>query len=433
MGTDQNEVEYYCRGARIEDIPEIVEVTQSAFGVQRTGDFAKSMKNRLETYEDDRLIIEKTSKGEKIIGSVPIFRYPLHFGPGITMQSGGLFMVAVRKEYQRRGLGQKAIADCNEYLKKQGCEINLLFTGSPDFYRHQGYEQGGGKPLFVLDKLDLKNYLKQDQIPDSSILTRPMKESDLPEIAQIYEHFNEKFPLTRIRSLEYWQHNFKLNPPRFSNNITVFSIDGKIQAYVWGHASDQAYEVTEYGIDSANSQFSEELLTKVIFQFFLNQLDKSELTKVNLHLFQIFPLVKMAITAGARDCTAYWSALMFAILNLPKFLMKWSKFHQKYQLQLILENKLKDLPEIHFAIQIEDQILGYQKIGNKIQMELNPSVKPQRIIPISRKNFSILTMGNFTAEELVESEYWNCDLDLIPYLNHIFPHLEGMVYPLDGF
>ena len=319
MGSENQETQYYCRGARSEDVPELVEVTQSAFGTQRTGDFARSLEKRLETLEDNRIIVEKTSMGEKIIGSVPIFRYPLHFGPGITMQSGGLFMVAVRKEYQRRGFGQKVIADCNEYLKKQGCEINLLFTGSPDFYRHQGYEQGGGKPLFVLEKSNLVQLLNKDinqeESENAKIITRNLEEKDLPIIASIYEKFNQKYPLTRIRTLEYWRHNFKINPNRFSEHIRVFMIEELVVAYLWGHPSEEGFEVVEYAIQSNGTQDSYDLISKAVFRFLLAQIAMKSYGKINFHLFKSFPLVKMAIEEGARDSTGYWSALMVAILN----------------------------------------------------------------------------------------------------------------------
>lgn len=418
---------YECRGAKEAEIEEIVRVTQSAFGVPRTGDFASALRYRLETFEDDRVVFHITPDGPKMVGSCPIFRYPLHFGP-VTMMSGGIFMFGVRKEYQRKGVGQVLLEDCNTYLAKLGFELNMLFTGSPDFYRHKGYEMAGLKPKYVLTPEQISAIPVEKMDP---IEIRNLTKADLPEICELYETYNQNRPLSRIRTLEYWTHTNTRNSAGFERDIHCVRRNGKLIAYYWGHSHEKTTEIIETAFDPALSEEEKDTICRFLF--------KREATSgrgIEIRLFPSFEMTRVAIALGAKDLTAYWSGLMFVILDLPVFCHKYLQYHQTCVMPKIPSESITELPDRQCILQIEDQQIYIRKSGQHITLELNPkSVVGSNIerVPISRKNFSILTMGNFSPEELVESEYWTCPEQFLPLFQVLFPHMEAQVYPLDGF
>lgn len=65
------------------------------------------------------------------------------FFAGGSLRIGKVGSVATHPDYRGRGYStgimRKMLAD----MKREGCALGLLWTGSPDFYRRIGFEQGG--------------------------------------------------------------------------------------------------------------------------------------------------------------------------------------------------------------------------------------------------------------------------------------------------
>ena len=241
------DLEFYCRGASEADKAEIEATTVSAFGKERVHNFQRGMDYRfgLTTFEDNRVIVAKTLGGEQIVGSCPIVRYSCHFGSE-TMISGGIWMFGIRNEYKRKGLGQKLLEDCNTYLLNQGFDINLLFTGSPSFYRHKGYELGQLKPRYSLTvSPDLFQKVEKYLDQGFQITFSPIQQSDIEKIAAIYEVFNRMHVLTRVRDSVYWNHCYQFQATNFERQIFTLRHAGKIIGYVWTHFGKAGISIVE--------------------------------------------------------------------------------------------------------------------------------------------------------------------------------------------
>lgn len=87
----------------------------------------------------------------RVVSSVGIFpgetRTPLG-----TISVGGINCFATHPDYRRRGLGQAVLLDAHEKMRANGHHIGLLTTTIEDYYRRLGWEYGGWRLEFVLDR-----------------------------------------------------------------------------------------------------------------------------------------------------------------------------------------------------------------------------------------------------------------------------------------
>jgi hypothetical protein len=89
---------------------------------------------------------------------------------------------------------------------------------------------------------------------------------------------------------------------------------------------------------------------------------------------------------------------------------------------------------IEFALEIEGSYLYYLVENNKISVLLfNTSPGELYIKKLPRPLLGSMIFGNFLPSEIIDSDWWSCDSEIVPFLDLLFPRLQGTVYPLDGF
>lgn len=423
--------EYECRGMRPADRSQVVAATVSAFGEARTQGYGNHFDSRLTKLDDLRVIVHHQVNGSKIVGCCPVCRYPMHFGSDITFLAGGIYMFGIAHSYKRKGLGQKLLEDCNRYLTNEGFDLNMLYTGSPSFYAHKGYELGIHKPRYFLSVNDLPS-IKNHDINDSYFI-RPFQKENLSALIHIYELFNQNIPLTRIRDTDYWTKIYSRHSESMDNNIFCIWHQERIVGYIWTRLQKQSLDVMEYAIDPFATFSKQQSIEQYILIFLMDLAKTKNITQIAINLFPRYSLVKYFIQLGAYNLTAEYSGWMVIILNLFNFLSKYIQYQKKYIIPNIPPEWLNNSLDVDIRISVENYCLHYQKDNIHLSVTLEPIEPKVPTIPISRPILGILTMGNWTPSLLVESEKWICPTEWLPFLDHLFPPLHGTLYPLDQF
>ncbi len=89
--------------------------------------------------------------GDRIVSSAATWITDTHIG-NTAVCIGGVNLVGTDKEFRRLGLGATVLDACIEHLSNQGCHLSLLRSRLDDWYRKQGWESGGTKRVFHLNR-----------------------------------------------------------------------------------------------------------------------------------------------------------------------------------------------------------------------------------------------------------------------------------------
>jgi hypothetical protein len=233
--------------------------------------------------------------------------------------------------------------------------------------------------------------------------------------------------------LQYWQQYFNANRNGIQSSVFLIKGHNQYLGYVWCNRHENQLNIPEYAIDTTLLVKDQNTIENALLNFVITKFQPLGVESLSITLFSVFPLVQHIVTYGATDLTSVISSLMVVILNLNQFLVKYVEFLRVVRIPQISSQWIKEQGDFNVGLQIEDQILQFKSEKNGISIHLNPEQKPERIVSIIRRIFGILVFGNFTPQELIECEYWNCPSDLLSIFQTFFPHLEGLVYPLDGF
>ena len=74
----------------------------------------------------------------KLVSSVRVFHRCVYIS-GQRVSMGGIGEVCTLPEYQKRGLSAELLKRSVGYMREQGLNISLLFTGSNNHYARQGW------------------------------------------------------------------------------------------------------------------------------------------------------------------------------------------------------------------------------------------------------------------------------------------------------
>lgn len=95
--------------------------------------------------------IRLVSHNGHVVSSIGIFPAEIRTPRG-TISVGGINCFATNPDYRRRGLGEAVLLDAHEKMRANGHHIGLLCTTIEDYYRRFGWEYGGVRLEFVLDR-----------------------------------------------------------------------------------------------------------------------------------------------------------------------------------------------------------------------------------------------------------------------------------------
>ena len=78
----------------------------------------------------------------RIVSSAAIYPHETRFGDA-RLRVGGITGVATDTAYRRRGYGTRVMQACIERMAELGCQLSLLGSGVPSWYRKLGWEYAG--------------------------------------------------------------------------------------------------------------------------------------------------------------------------------------------------------------------------------------------------------------------------------------------------
>ncbi|MEJ2732115.1 MAG: GNAT family N-acetyltransferase [Anaerolineae bacterium] len=149
----------------------------------------------------DFTIVEDTHSGA-IVSSMCLISQTWSYG-GIRFGVGRPELVGTDADYRRRGLVRSQFDVIHQWSAERG-EMLQAITGIPYFYRQFGYEMaltlGGSRAGYKRQVPKLK------EGQEEAYRLRPVSESDLSFIAQVYEHGNRRYPVACVRDKALWRY-----------------------------------------------------------------------------------------------------------------------------------------------------------------------------------------------------------------------------------
>ncbi len=149
----------------------------------------------------DFTIVEATRTGA-IVSSMCLISQTWSYG-GVQFGVGRPELVGTHADYRRRGLVRAQFDVIHRWSAEREEKMQAI-TGIPYFYRQFGYEMGltlGGSRAGYRRQVPK---LKEGQ--EEAYRLRPMVETDLPFIAQVYEHGNGRYPVACVRDEALWRY-----------------------------------------------------------------------------------------------------------------------------------------------------------------------------------------------------------------------------------
>ena len=150
---------------------------------------------------DDFTIVEDTRTGA-IVSSMCLISQTWSYD-GVQFGVGRPELVGTHADYRRRGLVRNQFDVIHQWSAKRG-EMLQAITGIPYFYRQFGYEMGltlGGSRAGYKRQVP-----KLEEGQEEACRLRPVSESDLPFIAELYAHGNRRYPVACVRDETLWRY-----------------------------------------------------------------------------------------------------------------------------------------------------------------------------------------------------------------------------------
>nr|MDO8115089.1 GNAT family N-acetyltransferase [Candidatus Sigynarchaeota archaeon] len=439
----------YCRGATRADIDAFGRVIDNAFGRSRVHNTGPALAASIHDLEYIRLACHDHDGTEEILGACPIRDYPCHYGP-MMLKCGGLSLVGVDPAYQRKGVGQALLANAENFLHAKGYDMCMLFTGSPNFYRHQGWELCVETYFCIIPAVKIPAIPAGSKRAADKITVRPCTPADRLAIQALYEAFNKNRPLTRFRDDDWWSRSFSRDPPWFKNVIVATASDlvaGYARArlvpvpapYALRYTEEPRVDITEYGVlpsklPNLQRQIELELLAGIKAMAF-----EQGFPIIGTPLPGTYPMSNYLRSAGATLKDAFLSSRMVQIVNMQLFLAKLLRFQENIVILGVPRDRWKSLGPFKIGLAVEDVrgkepvIIRYTSDGTAVRVDIDPSKRPSTLVAVSRKLLGVMTMGNSLPSDLVEGDLWACPAGLVPTLDALFPNFKIIVYDGDNF
>ncbi|GED11804.1 GNAT family N-acetyltransferase [Cellulosimicrobium cellulans] len=200
-------------------------------------------------------------------------------GPhGDTLRAGGVANVATAPEARGRGLVRALLSRAVEQMGRDGADVALLFTGTPDVYRSSGFEtfgvpllRGAPRPADDLDpgQDDLDDdglptdAAPSDRVGDTPVRVRTDRLPGIPwptwsvalgweQLAVLHDAFDRVAdgprPLATRRTAGHWEQRI----PLWYSGAEVFTAraaDGQVMGYLVLEPEPDVLKVRELGVD----------------------------------------------------------------------------------------------------------------------------------------------------------------------------------------
>ena len=165
----------------------------------------------------------------RIVSSAAISPHTTRAGDA-RLRIGRITGVTTDSAYRRRGYATRVMHACGERMAELGCELSLLGSGVPSWYRKLGWERGGVERIYRFDRGN-RHLLTFD----SSLEMRPAEDADFEALAAIHA----ARALGGVRSPELLRSMWSPSP---GAAVWVALRDGQVGAYLRVRGTS----VTEY-------------------------------------------------------------------------------------------------------------------------------------------------------------------------------------------
>jgi len=195
--------------------------------------------------------------------------HPLEFQlRGRRLQGFGIGSVHTLAAYRRRGLAPRLLAWVEDYRRRAGDQLSLLYSDiDPDFYARLGYQRAPALRGWC-DRQRQERLV--GDLADASRERSPRLErfegrSGLAEMQRLYEAFHRGRPLSIARTDEYWAHLFERQPD--DEYYWVINPSGSRFGYVRLKPKNNELSFVDYGFDQpANNQMVVQATYAVLFR-----------------------------------------------------------------------------------------------------------------------------------------------------------------------
>jgi predicted N-acetyltransferase YhbS len=187
------------RAATAADLPAIVDLWAAAF------DEARREEMRAYTFDDPSHQLHQSRLAEVDGGVASYLRVAsrtLRYGPAL-LRMGGIGSVGTRPDYRARGLSTALLADSIAYMRAQGYQLSMLFTGIHGFYARLGWVPFPRTDWRVPLPASLGRGAASPGEP--AVTVRPYeRDRDLPGVRQVHAAYNAGRTATALREEWYW-------------------------------------------------------------------------------------------------------------------------------------------------------------------------------------------------------------------------------------
>lgn len=153
--------------------------------------------------------------------------------PLLLLKVAGIGSVVTATTHRQQGLSRQIIEDCLKSAEAQGCDIALLWTDIPDFYRKFDFELAGTENHFTIDR----------SLPTEATNLRFMTGSQVAPEAII--NLYQKHSVTTLRKVEEIRKFLKI--PN-SHVYTAWGQNNELLAYaIEGKGADLKGHIHEWG------------------------------------------------------------------------------------------------------------------------------------------------------------------------------------------
>ena len=261
-------------------------------------------KERLELDGDyDRKTTWIAKVNGEIAASVQLFPYHFYYGDAI-LKVGGIGNVATLPEFRGRGLTQTILKRQTEWMEANDYDLSLLSTDIHSFYEKVGWHM-----------IPYRNYTLEnvpELIDNNTYTIEDFSESDLQDVARLYDAFIKRTVGARIRTATYWENQLNKTYEK-QPQFLVARYKQKIVAYLRYHYSNQTLVLEECCYDASHETAALALVKEAIAR-------NADYQNIRMSFAHNHVLTSYFQEWGAKVSDV--DANMWKIINLPTLIGK---------------------------------------------------------------------------------------------------------------
>ena len=327
-----------------------------------------------------------------------------------TLKMGGISGVGTLRGHRRRGYSRMCMVTSNDLMQREGYDVGFLF-GIGDFYDKFGYITCMPEHTFAIDTRDA-------ECAQSNLKNRPVRRSDWPDIARLYNRNNTRQTGSCYRHPSRWA-GFAFGSSWGRNVATrvIHNGHGKLAGYVaYDDETDEACSSEVGGTDPA--------IYAAVLRFMAQRAVKLRREHISFKVPISHPFAMWARRFGIVDQTRYPrnSNAMGRIMNLVPCLRRLSDELTRRLAGRIEPTALRiktDIGTCHFSWTGTEVTISDRGRGALVQ--------------VRQDHLMQLLMGYRPVSDLVATGDLKAPRTLLPMLETVFPVQTAQLWWPDRF